>query len=60
MLRLEDRLVIKLKRDLRGNLFVVQNPCPKNLEYVARRDLRMFKNIALTAVIYLILIIVLL
>lgn len=52
MLRLEDRLVLKVKRDIRGNLFVVENPCPKNLENVARRDLRLIKNIAATAVIF--------
>jgi len=60
MLRLEDRIVLKVKRDIRGNMFVVENPCPKNLENVARRDLRLFKNIAVTAVIYMILLIIIL
>lgn len=55
MLRLEDRLVLKMKRDLRGNLFAVENPCPKNLENVARRDLKLIRNIIVTAVAYIIL-----
>lgn len=55
MLRLEDRLVLKMKRDLRGNLFAVENPCPKNLENVARRDLKLFKSIVVTAVVYIVL-----
>ncbi len=60
MLRLENRLVLKVKRDLRGNIFVIKNPCPKNLENVARRDLRLFKNIAATAVVYMIILIIIL
>ncbi|MEA4971628.1 MAG: hypothetical protein VB119_00455 [Candidatus Metalachnospira sp.] len=60
MLRLEDRLVLKMKRDVRGNFFVIKNPCPKNLENVARRDLRLFKNIAVTAVVYIIFLIIIL
>lgn len=60
MLRLEDRLVLKIKRDFRGNIFVINNPCPKNLENVARRDLRLLKNIVVTAVFYTILLIIIL
>ncbi len=52
MLRLENRLVMKVRKDLRGNIFAVKNPCPKNLENVARRDIRMAKNIALSAIVY--------
>lgn len=52
MLRLENRLVMKIQKDLRGNMFALKNPCPKNLENVARRDIRMAKNIALSAVVY--------
>ncbi len=60
MLRLEDRLVLKMRKDLRGNLFAVKNPCPKNLENVARRDIRMAKNIAASAVVYAVLMVIIL
>jgi len=53
MLRLEDRFVLNVKRDFRGNILVIKNPCPKNLENVARRDLRLFKNIVLTGTVFL-------
>ncbi|GFI61314.1 hypothetical protein IMSAG049_00471 [Clostridiales bacterium] len=29
MLRFEDRVVLNMRKDLRGNLFAVKNPCPK-------------------------------
>lgn len=60
MLRFEKRVVLKMRKDLRGNMFAVENPCPKNLSHVARRDLRMAKNIALSAVVYAILMIMIL
>lgn len=60
MLRFEDRVVLDMRKDLRGNMFAVKNPCPKNLEHVARRDIRMAKNIAMSAVVYAILMVIIL
>ena len=60
MLRFEDRLKLNLYKDLRGNMFAVENPCPKALEHVAGRDIRMAKNIAMSAVVYIIIMIVML
>ncbi len=60
MLRLEDRIVLTMRKDLRGNIFAVKNPCPQNLSYVARRDIRMAKNIGISAVVYIIIILILL
>lgn len=60
MLRLEDRLEFSLYKDLRGNLFAVKNPCPGNLELVAGRDLRMAKNIGLSAAVYIIVMVIIL
>ena len=55
MLRFENRLQMNVYKDLRGNIFVTENPCPKNLENVARRDLKTARNIAMSAVVYLVL-----
>ncbi len=60
MLRFEDRIVLSMRKDLRGNTFAVKNPCPQNLSNVARRDIRMAKNIALSAVIYTVIMLIIL
>ena len=60
MLRFEDRVVLSMRKDLRGNTFAVKNPCPQNLSNVARRDIRMAKNIALSAVIYTVIMLIIL
>ena len=60
MLRFEDKVKLDMYKDLRGNIFAVKNPCPKNLEHVARRDIRMAKNIAMSAVVYIIIMIIIL
>lgn len=60
MLRFEDRVVLSMRKDLRGNMFAVKNPCPQNLSNVARRDIRMAKNIGLSAVIYAVIMIIIL
>lgn len=60
MLRFEKRLQLSTYKDIRGNIYVVKNPCPKNLENIARRDIRLAKNIAVSAVIYAVIMIIVL
>lgn len=60
MLRFEDRVVLNMRKDLRGNLFAVKNPCPQNLSNVARRDIRLAKNIAISAVVYIVIMVIIL
>ena len=58
MLRFEERAVFEVQKDLRGNMYVIKNPCPENLQHIARRDIRLAKNIAMSAVVYIILLII--
>ena len=60
MLRFEKRLVMNVYKDLRGNMFVVKNPCPGNLKSVAGRDIRMAKNIAMSAVVFIVIMVIIL
>ncbi len=60
MLRFEDRIVLSMRKDLRGNTFAVKIPVPKICPMWQDRDIRMAKNIALSAVIYTVIMLIIL